>query len=651
MPRLASLLAVVLLLATVTTAALPTASVAQAPPLAAKCDADDVTADGRVFPEPKLSQTFLTLTDFECGVKFLASQHRDRINVTTIGTSASGHPLYDIKLTNESIPGRNKRHLLVMSSIHGNEHAGREGAARVIEDMVDPNLLAGETWVKRTLNKFVVHFVFPNPDGWVNGDITGRQAAGANYSRQNNGTPRRDLNRNFPVVGYLRAANGTVDQPEGQAIDALLKQHADDRDPDSRAYRGWYLGTDNHGQGVKPVAASGLQIVGQFDFEKSERLAHFADGINGAMAEYDVLSTLEELNAATGGEVKPYEWGTLYDILGYSASGSGIDYYNTPTGINGTGFATEMTASNLPFSNMLTHPGLVNQMWVDSTRAINYTMFKDAIKPINVEFPVKGKVAYIHDPSVVRHDDFNGMGTGNAADNVPTDFTGDRDPASFAPYRVSRMKFFTDLNKYTYRRLTPITVAQVLAKPSILRAYDSVVLTDNPMPGTGSSAKWVGALRTFAKGGGNLVVTDGAAPVLADMFGNIARKDVSVTKADVGYVDFGDRSHPLNDNLRGVASQTYDVIPIGYPDNAGEAPNWRVTQSVWDAARGYTAGTNGSGQTVYGERGYGRGRVTFLGALLPQPTEEFFHPFGLQNYAVTYTGYTLLENMLDYRRP
>jgi hypothetical protein len=34
--------------------------------------------------------------------------------------------------------------------------------------------------------------------------------------------------------------------------------------------------------------------------------------------------------------------------------------------------------------------------------------------------------------------------------------------------------------------------------------------------------------------------------------------------------------------------------------------------------------------------------------LLPQPTEEFFHPYGLQNYAVTYTGYTLLQNMLAY---
>ena len=47
----------------------------------------------------------------------------------------------------------------------------------------------------------------------------------------------------------------------------------------------------------------------------------------------------------------------------------------------------------------------------------------------------------------------------------------------------------------------------------------------------------------------------------------------------------------------------------------------------------------------------GKGRVRFLGALLPDPTEAFYHPYGLQNYAVTYTGYTLLQNMLKHTNP
>ena len=653
MRRVIGLVAAVLMMGTVSASALPTARNAdQFAKLPVKCNANDVTVDGRVFPEPKVTQTFLSLSDFECGIQLLNNYYGNRMQITTLGRSAANHPIYDIVLTNESIPTARKKHLSILSSIHGNEHAGREGAARVIEDMLDPRYMANEKFIKDTLDKFVVHFVFPNPDGWVNGDIYGRNAAGANYTRTNNGVPtKRDLNRNFPVSGFLRASNGTQDQPEGRAVTALWKRHAETKlDEDNAKYDGWYLGTDNHGQGVKPVAASGLQIVGQFDYEKSERLAAFADGINGAMAEYDVLSTLEELNQATGGEVKPYEWGTLYDILGYSASGSGIDYYNTPGVIDGTGFATEMTASNLPFSNIATHPGLVNQMWVDSTRAINYTMFRNAVAPPKVKFAVGSKAAYIYDPAVVASNDANGRGAGDAKDAIPANFTGNKDPKSFTPYKVTRMKFFTDLNAYASRKLTPLTVADVLKKPSVLSGYDSVVLTDRAMPGSGSRAKWASTLGAFVKGGGNLIVTDAAAPIVADLFADIEPADVTMSRGDVGFVEFGDRALALNKNLRGVASQTYDVIPIGYPDNAGQAPNWRVASSKWNTAGGVTAGTN-DGQTAYGERPLGKGKVRLLGALLPQPTEDHFHPFGLQNYAVTYTGYTVLQNMLDYKRP
>ena len=615
-----------------------------------KCAEGDVTPDGRVFPEPILTEAFLRFVDLECGLEYLAEQHPDRIEITDLGAGASGLPTYDVLVTDETVSGDDKQHLLVMSSIHGNEHAGREGAARVIEDVVDPSQMS-EDWVEELLDRFVIHFVFPNPDGWANGDVHGTEGAGVNFTRANDGG--RDLNRNFPVQGFLRAANGTLDQPEGRHLDALLQRHAvtgvDSDDPD---YRGWYLGTDNHGQGAKPVAASGLQIVGQFDYEKSERLAHFADGIEPAMAEYGVLDAIEALNQATGGAVRPYEWGTLYDILGYSASGSGIDYYNTPGVVNGTGFATEMTASNLPFSNTATHPGLVNQMWVNSVRAINYTMFRDALAPIEVTFPVGGRVAYVHDPARVRHDDADGFGPGNA--DVPSSFTGD-DPEvnpdfAFAPYDVSRMTFFEDLNRYAERPLDAVRVPDVLDGTVALDAYDSLVLTDDPMPEGDDRAAWVAALDGFVRGGGNLVVTDAAAPILADLFDDIAASDVTSVSEDVGFVDFGDRSHPLNAGLRGVASQTYDVIPIGFPDNAGAAPNWRVSSAAWEANGGHTAGTNGSGQTIYGEKPLGDGTVRFLGALLPQPTEAYFHPYGLQDYAVTYTGYTLLENVLAHTR-
>ncbi|MBA0125132.1 hypothetical protein H0B56_06220 [Haloechinothrix sp. YIM 98757] len=40
------------------------------------------------------------------------------------------------------------------------------------------------------------------------------------------------------------------------------------------------------------------------------------------------------------------------------------------------------------------------------------------------------------------------------------------------------------------------------------------------------------------------------------------------------------------------------------------------------------------------------GRIRIAGGLLPEPTQQNFHPYGLRSYAVTYTGYELFENLL-----
>jgi CARDB protein len=52
-----------------------------------------------------------------------------------------------------------------------------------------------------------------------------------------------------------------------------------------------------------------------------------------------------------------------------------------------------------------------------------------------------------------------------------------------------------------------------------------------------------------------------------------------------------------------------------------------------------------------GELALGRGVVRVIGAVLPIPTEHYYHPFGLANYAVTYSGYQVLQNALQWERP
>ncbi len=603
---------------------------AQAGPV--KCAEGDATPDDRVFPEPVLSGTFLRFDEFQCGIKFLESQYPKLIEITTVGKSAARYPLYNVLLTDETVPAKKKEKLLVVSSIHGGEVGGREGAVRNIEDMVDPRFLAREKWVKKVLDQYVIHFLFPNPDGWVAGDITGTDGAGVLATRGN--SEGLDLNRQFPVTGYIYRGNRTYSQPEARDIVSALFGSKDKR-------KNWFLGTDNHGQGPDTYSAAGLQIVGQFDYQKSETLARFADGITEEMKNYNVHAALDALNSASGQDVGPYHWGTLYDMLGYSASGSLIDYYNTDSGIDGWGFATELTVGIE--INALTYPGLANQVWVDSIRAINYTMFKQAVDKKRFTYKVGGRAAYVFDPDVITHNDKNGPGF----------FDPNATPkAKQRPYRVTRMKFFSDLNKYANNPLKKLRVDDVI-KGKALKRLDSIVLANDAMPEKGNEKRYFGNLKKWVEKGGNLIVTDAAVSALVDL-GVLKKGDVSVTKHYVGSVeDFVDREHPLNKGLRGVASQTYDTVPIGYAFGAegNQAPNWKIDQAAWEDAGGYTAGTNGEDQTIYGELRMKKGRIRFLGALLPDPTEKFYHPYGLQNYAVTYTGYTLLQNMLQWPAP
>lgn len=593
-------------------------------PTPVKCAASDFTPDDRIFPEPLLSLTYVGFDEFVCGMALLDETYPDLIDLEVLGTSEGGGEVYVVRTTNETIPASQKQgNLYVQNSIHGNETAGREGAFRNIEEMLDPALMGNVDWVQQVLDEWVIHWSFPNPDGWREGE-----PGGTIYERGNvNGT---DLNRNYPVRGWI---SGTpLSEAESVLIDEYLKDVGD-----------WYLGTDNHGQGPDTYAAAGLQIVGQFDYQKSETLARFADGITDAMADYNILDTLALLNEQTGLDIGPYHWGTLYDMLGYSASGSVIDYYNTPELLDGFGFATEMTLSNVNSLHQLGYLSVLNQLHVDSVRAINYTMFQQALDPVQFTYEVGGDVAYVFDPLRIRHDDANGIG-----------YDGPRNGEyEQQPYDVSRMQFFEDLNAYADRPLTAVNVPDVLAGAVDLAAFDTVVLNEDPMPEGSDADEWFDLLDEFVSDGGNLVLTDGALRALREL-GVVAGEDVFVGHHYVGSVEeFVDRSHPLNADLRGVASQTFDTVPIGYTfgGELNSAPNWKVNRTSWEAAGGVTTGVHGEGETIYGEVAHGQGRIRILGALLPNPSEEGYHPFGLLNYAVTYTGYTLLQNMLDWDNP
>lgn len=52
---------------------------------------------------------------------------------------------------------------------------------------------------------------------------------------------------------------------------------------------------------------------------------------------------------------------------------------------------------------------------------------------------------------------------------------------------------------------------------------------------------------------------------------------------------------------------------------------------------------------MVGEIKYKGGRIRFIGALLPDPTKKFYHPYGLSDYALTWAGYQVLQNLLTWK--
>ncbi len=261
-------------------------------------------------------------------------------------------------------------------------------------------------------------------------------------------------------------------------------------------------------------------------------------------------------------------------------------------------------------------------------------------------------------------------------------------PPTLAAYDVANTDFFADLNKYISGKRDKFSVvdpAKVIAGQQSLSDFDTIALADDALPGNYSAAEradWFAKLRKWVEDGGNLVLTDGALKALPELT-NIAANQVSVTSSYVGQVGFTSQSATAlnNDSLtQDVAQQgarfntnnrrqTYEPTPLGYPiqtptnGDLSTARVYSVATTAWTAAGGrHSANSGVNGRTALGELALGAGQIRIAGALLPQPATWKdgltppdpilrTYPFGLEPYAVTYTGYILARNLLDDSTP
>ena len=622
------------------------------------------------------------------------------------GDTGDGEDIWVIKITDHEVPDEGKLGLAFSMSVHGDEIGGREGGARVAEDLarmatnggqiadgvegyesatgVEPVITSHE--VADVLAQEVVYLMHFNPDGWVAGDNTaiggsGGLASGVLYTRGNAlGT---DLNRQMQTVGRINPSRNPLQESEMAWGMRFLEEMAALSPGGKFAY-----GADVHGETQSRAFADIMYPAGQFDTVKHRQLMAIAErtkSVIDATLYQGIPNILEDnLFGGDAGEgiedslpvgyadntvpVKPARWGTVWDTLGY-----------TDTGFIGDYLASELAVTGMDYEIALNHADaraigrhwsvVLQENYINATRgivttAMAYALYQDD-EFADVTIPTSGgRVGYVVDPNRVTDADGPGRLPGPSADGVGQD----GNPVEQAPYSASQTDFFTDIADRVEGGVTAIPSGDIAEDPAALDVVDTLVIadldTDLGMAPADTEGRIVDAAAYWAnvdawvQRGGNLVLTDRALHGLSAM-GVMDDSALIDFATYMPYANFVDREHPLAAGLRGNARQLAEFTLIGFGIGNSASPMTLVDTAAWEAAGGHVVGTTGNNagssddgtKTAIGEIGHGDGVIRIMGGGLHRPDEGQDHRFGLKDYALTYSGLYVMENALNWNAP
>jgi hypothetical protein len=377
------------------------------PALASPVATDDGTYAlyGRVFPDPHgcyvvkgtalagkspfakgnvCAATFLNYDETIKGLKYLATKFPTYMEVVKVPGKSAGVPtptlereqsdLYAVKVTDKSATGTKKKFAFSLS-IHGIERAGAEGGTRAIEDLVTwAATEPGRGLLEETLGKGAsaisvgdalkqseIWFYYPNPDGWRRGDL--QPNGGLMYQRYNgNGV---DPNRDWVTKGFTYRPYTPQSEPEVQAFSSFLK-----------GLKPGFVGTgDLHGMLNANAFTYTMLPAGELDYARNQavvavsrriqqdsvpRLAWFA-GIQATQPS-DARGVLPEVAQL---------WGTVWDTIAYTTTGSLGDWMGSPLGLDAyVAIDNEMWMSHLAPNNAFSQD--LEQAHIDGNKGLIY---------------------------------------------------------------------------------------------------------------------------------------------------------------------------------------------------------------------------------------------------------------------------------------
>ena len=598
---------------------------------------------GRIFPEAEMSASFIQLDngEYEAGIKALERDFPRYVKVRRLSSyvsgkaeSVDGRPIWVIEVTDFQAPEKGKKPVVVSMAAHGPERAGQEGGPRFAEDLArwatdEPNreLRNGTERdsigvpVSEALRKVHLYLSNINPDGWARGDAEN----GGVYQRGNgNGV---DLNREFPTVGWSKVSYTALSEPESKAWDEFARKI----DPVVTADLHGELTSANNAFADIMLPAGQWNPLEQAQEERGAR--HMASNITRYFEEYGV-----EAATVMGQQgMKPAEYATGFDVVGYDDAGFMGDY-----------FTERLGTMDLDVEHFLSHM-VPNSVWNQSLEEAHIMAVRAEIESLMIDAiaidtvtarPVLGRAGYFKAPGIVTKRDGYG---------------GPKPPKGVSPrpYSATRMAYFRDLSRFAARPLRAVTRRSIRGRG--LRGLQTLVLADRPfgrayLGAKGARRVAIRKIERFVRTGGNLVLTDRAVKLLGRL-GVVKRSAIQKRIYTAGHVNIEDFEDPYTRKVHTTASQTYYEVPLGFSVDEDSSPHWIVKRAAVSKAKGKSvAYIEDESDIGLGRIPLGRGTIGFIGALLPQPTEKFDHFYGLADYAVTIAGGQILNNMIAHGR-
>ncbi|WP_327053885.1 M14 family metallopeptidase [Halomicrococcus gelatinilyticus] len=372
-----------------------------------------------VFPAVEDSVDFIDYEQMIDGVQHLAAEHEDRVRVRSWGqspghenlfaeTAADPKELWVVEVTNDvddEAAFREKEKVFFSLSIHGDERSGAEAGSRFVERLLEGE----EPAVEALLDDVVLLFAYTNPDGWaarrqeylVNDDPTGDPEPEHNSFKRETATGV-DPNRGYPTVGWIDPAyypaepNGADLADDAPGVDDDVPTSPKDYErivPDSldivealRDYENLEYGSDLHGMFWSESFIEGLIVNDQYDhgelhdvYELNRRTEDriSAEIESDLEARREQFASLNREYLIDGFGVPPeeaddidlpepdsaYTYGTIYDTIRYTTSGTLISWMSHPEeqgGLGVTMMAHEMGWDNRVFDRTTFRPWLVD---------------------------------------------------------------------------------------------------------------------------------------------------------------------------------------------------------------------------------------------------------------------------------------------------